>query len=288
MPFNNPPQKTQTLLITGCSSGIGYHAAHYFHQKGYHVIASCRKSEDVERLQQEGLHCFQLDLADPEGLERNYLHILAATGGKIDILFNNAAFGLPGAVEDLSREALKFQFETNVFGTQHLTNLVIPTMRQQGYGKILYNSSILGFAAMAYRGAYNASKFAIEGLADTLRLELKDTDIEVILIQPGPITSNFRQNAYQQFKHWIKLENSQHTQAYQAMIKRLSQEEKTAPFTLEPEAVTQAVEHAILHTPAKIRYPITLPTKVFAWLKRLLPNNWLDYLLLKAGGNGKR
>jgi len=278
----------QTLLITGCSSGIGHHAAHYFHRKGYQVIATCRQPADVQRLQQEGLTCFQLDLADAEQTELAFRQIIAATGGKIDILFNNAAFGLPGAVEDLSRDALKFQFETNVFGTQHLTNLVIPVMRNQGHGKIIYNSSVLGFAAMAYRGAYNASKYALEGLADTLRLELKNTGIDVVLIEPGPIQSKFRHNAFQQFKRWISAENSIHTQAYQAMIERLSAEEGSAPFTLGPEAVTQAVEHAITHSPGKIRYHITLPTKVFALLKRLFPSRWLDALLLQAGGKGKR
>lgn len=283
-----PSHSQQTLLITGCSSGIGYHAAHYFHQKGHQVIATCRKLADVQRLQQEGLTCFQLDLSDAEQTELAFRKIIAATDGKIDVLFNNAAFGLPGAVEDLSRDALKFQFETNVFGTQHLTNLVIPVMRHQGHGKIIYNSSVLGFAAMAYRGAYNASKFALEGLADTLRLELKNTGIEVVLIEPGPIQSKFRHNAFQQFKRWISEENSIHTQAYQAMIERLSAEEGSAPFTLGPEAVTQAVEHAITHNPAKIRYRITTPTKVFALLKRLLPSRWLDIISLHVGGNGKR
>ena len=279
---------TTTLLITGCSSGIGYHAAHYFYQQGYKVIATCRKPADVERLQQEGLTAFQLDLADDRQMEEQVRQILAACGNRVDVLFNNAAFGLPGAVEDLSRDALKYQFETNVFGTQHLTNLILPVMRQQGHGKIIYNSSILGFAAMAYRGAYNASKFAIEGLADTLRLELHGTAIKVILIEPGPIHSQFRHNAYQQFQKWIDAEHSVHRDSYQAMIERLSAEEGKAPFTLGPEAVTQAVEHAITHTPAKLRYHITFPTKLFAFLKRWLPSRWLDNLLLKAGGNGKR
>ena len=283
-----PAHPPQTLLITGCSSGIGYHAAHYFHQQGYQVIATCRKPQDVKCLQQEGLSCFQLDLADPQQTESAFQQILQATDGKIEVLFNNAAFGLPGAVEDLSREALQHQFETNVFGTQHLTNLVIPIMRQQSAGKIIYNSSILGFAAMTYRGAYNASKFAIEGLADTLRLELKGSGIEVILIEPGPIQSQFRHNAFQQFKRWIPAENSVHQPAYQAMIERLSAEKGQAPFTLGPEAVTQAVEHAITHHSAKTRYRITFPTQVFALLKRLLPTRWLDTLLLYAGGNGKR
>lgn len=207
---------------------------------------------------------------------------------RIDLLFNNAAFGLPGAVEDLSREALRHQFETNVFGTQVLTNQILPIMRQQGHGKIVYNSSILGFAAMPYRGAYNASKFALEGLADTLRLELKGTDIQVVLIEPGPILSSFRANAYAQFKRWIRKEQSAHRDNYNAMIERLETEGSSAPFTLGPEAVTAVVEKILHSTRPGIRYRVTMPTILFAILKRLLPGRWLDALLIKAGGDGKR
>ncbi|WP_028486767.1 SDR family NAD(P)-dependent oxidoreductase [Thiomicrorhabdus chilensis] len=280
-----PPSR---ILITGCSSGIGHHTAHTLNKLGYQVIATCRKAEDVEKLQQEGLSCFQLDLADSDSIRIGLEAILQATDGKIDALFNNGAFGLPGAVEDLSREAMLHQFQTNVFGTQELTNAVVKIMRQQGYGKILYNSSILGFAAMQYRGAYNASKFAIEGFADTLRLEVKQDNIQVSLIEPGPILSDFRKNAYAQFKDWITVEGSAHQANYQAMIERLETVGPSAPFTLGPEAVSDCVIHALQKPHAKIRYRVTVPTKVFAVLKRLLPNRWLDSLLIKAGGDGKR
>ncbi|MDG6778214.1 SDR family NAD(P)-dependent oxidoreductase [Thiomicrorhabdus sp. zzn3] len=285
-----PPPST--LLITGCSSGIGYHAAHALHKLGYSVIASCRKAEDVTRLQQEGLTAVQLDLACSDSIReglQNALKTSAATGnGRIDALFNNGAFGLPGAVEDLSRDAMLHQFQTNVFGTQELTNQVVKIMRRQGGGKIIYNSSILGFAAMQYRGAYNASKFAIEGFADTLRLEVKQDNIQISLIEPGPILSDFRKNAYAQFKQWIDPQHSAHSANYQAMINRLETVGPSAPFTLGPEAVTDCVIHALQHRQAKIRYRVTTPTKVFAVLKRLLPNRLLDRLLIKAGGDGKR
>lgn len=278
---------TQTILITGCSSGIGYHAAKTLFQNGYKVIATCRQEEDVTRLNQEGLTCVQMDLADSVSIQ-SAVQLILAMHPVIDVLFNNAAFGLPGAVEDLSRDALRFQFETNVFGTQELTNLIIPIMRAQGYGKIVYNSSILGFAAMQYRGAYNASKFAIEGLADTLRLELKADNIHVSLIEPGPISSNFRANAYMQFNRWIQPDQSAHQKNYQAMINRLETVGPSAPFTLGPESVTNKLEAIInSHRPA-VRYRVTVPTIVFAWLKRFLPGRWLDFLLIKAGGDGKR
>lgn len=277
-----------TILITGCSTGIGYHTAHALKELGYHVIATCRKQEDVNRLNEEGLTCFQLDLACSDCIDFALDQIKIETNGKIDALFNNGAFGLPGAVEDLSREAMEFQFQTNVFGTQELTNKVVKLMREQGHGKIIYNSSILGFAAMQYRGAYNASKFAIEGFADTLRIELKQDNIQVSLIEPGPILSDFRKNAYEQFKTWITLEGSAHQKSYQAMIDRLETVGPSAPFTLGPEAVSKCVIHALQKEQAKIRYRVTVPTVVFAYLKRLLPNRWLDILLIKAGGDGKR
>ncbi|KUJ74981.1 oxidoreductase [Thiomicrospira sp. XS5] len=285
--MENAPHTTQTLLITGASTGIGHHAAKHFHQQGYRVIATCRKPSDVEQLKNLGIECVQMDLADTESIRQATDTILSMTQ-RIDLLFNNAAFGLPGAVEDLSRDALRHQFETNVFGTQDLTNRLLPTFRAQGFGKIVYNSSILGFAAMPYRGAYNASKFAIEGLADTLRLELKETGIQVVLIEPGPIISNFRANAYAQFKRWIAKEQSAHRDNYNAMIDRLETEGPTAPFTLGPEAVTAAVEKTLKSTRPALRYRITFPTVLFAYLKRVLPGRWLDALLIQAGGNGKR
>lgn len=276
------------ILITGCSSGIGYHAAITLQQQGLPVIATCRAQEDVIRLNAEGIICFQLDLACSKSIEFAISQILIHTDNKIGLLFNNAAFGLPGAVEDLSRDALRYQFETNVFGTQELTNLIIPVMRVQGQGKIIYNSSILGFAAMQYRGAYNASKFAIEGLADTLRIELVQSNIQVSLIEPGPITSQFRANAYAQFKRWVQHKPSAHAKTYQAMVKRLETIGPSAPFTLGPEAVTKCLLHALNNPIMKSRYRVTLPTIAFAFLKRILPTSALDYLLIKAGGEGKR
>lgn len=277
-----------SILITGCSTGIGYHCAKHLQSMGYQVIATCRQLEDVSRLNEEGLLCLQLDLADSQSINSALHQALLETQGKIDLLFNNGAFALPGAVEDLSRKAMEYQFQTNVFGTQELTNLVVPIMRKQGGGKIIYNSSILGFAAMQYRGAYNASKFAIEGFADTLRLEVKKDNIQVSLIEPGPIISDFRKNAFEQFKRWIPQKGSAHQASYKALLARLETVGASAPFTLGPDAVTKCVLHALQNQKPKIRYRVTLPTVVFSILKRLLPNRLLDLLLTKAGGDGKR
>ena len=273
---------TQTILITGCSTGIGYRTAVLLKQRGYRVIASARKAEDVTRLSSEGFETVQLDLADSASIQQAVKQVTAMTEGKIDGLFNNGAFGQPGAVEDLSRDVLREQFETNFFGTHELTNLIIPLMRAQGKGRIIYNSSILGFIAMTYRGAYNASKFALEGLVDTLRLELHGTNIHLSLIEPGPISSDFRKNAFALYQKNIDPTKSPHQETYQTMAVRLQKKGPAVPFTLPPDAVVQKVIHAMEAKQPKIRYYVTFPTYLFGYLKRLLPASWLDYLARKV------
>lgn len=273
---------SKTILITGCSTGIGYVTARKLKNRGYNVIATARKEEDVARLIDEGFTSFQLDLADSASIRQAVLQTVEFTGGTIDALFNNGAFGQPGAVEDLSREVLRFQFETNLFGTHELTNLIIPIMRKQGHGRIIYNSSVLGIVALTYRGAYNASKFALEGLADTLRLELRGSNIQVSLIEPGPILSNFRQNSFALYKKNIDPERSVHKQTYQAMEARLQKQGAAVPFTLPAEAVAEKVIHALEAKRPKIRYYVTVPTYLFAFLKRVMPFPWLDALLSKV------
>lgn len=272
----------KTVLITGCSSGIGYTTAVELKNRGHKVIASARKAEDVARLEQEGFTAIQLDLADSKSINSAVKQALEIGNKQIDVLFNNSGFGQPGAVEDLSRDALRFQFETNVFGTQELTNLLIPVMRKQGQGRIIYNSSILGLVAMRYRGAYNASKYALEGLADTLRLELHGSNITVSLIEPGPILSKFRENSFALYKKNIDTEKSVHKDTYKAMEDRLQKEGTAVPFTLPAKAVADKVIHAVESDSPKIHYYVTFPTYLFAYLKRLLPASWLDNLLRRV------
>lgn len=271
----------KTILITGCSTGIGYCTAMQLKLRGHRVIATARKAQDVERLQNQGFESLQLDLADSHSIAEAVDAVIALTGGQLDVLFNNAAFGQPGAVEDLSRDTLRFQFETNVFGTQELTNRIIPLMRKQGQGRIIYNSSVLGFVAMSYRGAYNASKYALEALADTLRLELRGSGIQISLIEPGPILSDFRKNALVLYQQNILSEHSPHKQIYAKIIDRLKAEGAAAPFTLPAEAVAQKVIHAVEAKRAKIRYYVTFPTYLLGFLKRVLPDAWLDAILVK-------
>jgi len=272
----------KSILITGCSSGIGLHAALTLSARGYQVFATARSKTDVDTLKRHGLEGLILDLTDSASINAAVEYVLAETGGTLDFLFNNGAYGQPGALEDLTTAALKAQFETNVFGWHELTRLIIPVMRGQGHGRIIQCSSVLGFVSMAYRGAYNASKYAIEGLTDTLRLELKGANIAVTLIEPGPINTQFRANALKAFNQHIDIENSVHTLQYSEQIKRLESEVPSAQFTLEPSDVTHALIHSIESTRPKIRYRVTTPTKLFAVLKRLLPSRWLDSILAKG------
>jgi NAD(P)-dependent dehydrogenase (short-subunit alcohol dehydrogenase family) len=273
----------RSILITGCSSGIGLCVAQGLHTRGWRVFATARKAADVEMLQARGLEALRLDLADSDSLQAVVQAVTARTGGTLDALFNNGAYGQAGAVEDLRREVLREQFETNLFGTAELTNLVIPVMRRQGHGRIVQNSSLLGYVALPYRGAYTASKYALEGLTDTLRLELQDTGIQVILIEPGPIASRFRANAYASYKRNIDSVHSAHRARYEAMERRLTKPGPAAPFTLPPDAVLRAVIQALESPRPKRRYRVTFPAKLFWACRRLLPDRWLDAILLKVG-----
>lgn len=271
----------KAVLVTGCSSGIGYYCAKALQERGYRVFATARKSEDVQRLQSEGLESLQLDLDDSKSIKKAVDEVLRRCDGKLYALFNNGAYGQPGAVEDLSRETLRAQFETNIFGTQELTNLVLPAMRVCGEGRIIQNSSVLGFVSMRYRGAYNASKYALEGLSDTMRLEFMEKNIFISLIEPGPIKSNFRKNALTKFTQNIERENSPHSKEYKQKLEDLKSD-ADVPFTLDSDAVFKDLVHALESKKPKARYRVTMPTKFFAFFKRVLSTNTLDYILRKV------
>lgn len=278
----------KSVLVTGCSTGIGACVARGLAVRGWQVFATARKAEDVERLRAEGMESLLLDLNDTDSIRAAVDELLIRTGGRLDAVFNNGGFGQVGAVEDLTRDALREQFETNLFGWVELTNRIIPVMRRQGHGRIVMNSSVLGYAAFAYRGAYTAAKFALEGLSDTLRHELHGSGIHVALVEPGPITSRFRQNCVPHFEKHIDWRNSVHRAQYEAQLARLNKPGPAAPFTLPPEAVLEKVIHALENPFPRARYPVTVPAVAFWWLKRLLPIRAMDRLLMRASGGGKR
>ncbi len=278
----------KTILITGCSSGIGYDTAIQMRAAGWRVFASARKAEDVARLHSEGFESLQLDVTDNIQIKHAFAHILAQTSGTLDALFANAGYGQVGAVEDISRAALREQFETNVFGTWECIRHAMRIFRQQNHGRILVNSSILGFAAMPWRGAYNSSKFALEGMCDTVRHETAGSGIHVVLVEPGPITTRFRPNALIKFQQHIDINASIHANAYRAQLARLETEGDAAPFTLSSAACAAVCVQALTAPKPKARYLVTFPTVLFWYLKRLLPTVWLDYMQRNAvKGQGK-
>ena len=280
--MENPAQKS--VLITGCSSGIGYDAAHGLRAAGWRVFASCRQEADCARLRAEGFEAPQLDLASPDSIRAALNEVLTATGGTLDALYNNGAFACPGAVEDLPAGALRDVYETNVFGTHDLTRAVIPVMRAQGHGRIVMCSSILGYVPAPWRGAYVSSKFALEGLTDVLRLEMRDTPIHIITIAPGPITSKIRQNAQKPFEKWVDYKSSPRRAQYESgLLQRLYDTSgKPDTFELPPAAVTKKLRHALEHPRPRPRYFVTVPTYLMTALRRLLPTRALDWLCAKG------
>ena len=269
----------RTILITGCSSGIGYDAAFGLKARGWRVFATCRKEADCARLMAEGLESFRLDYADEASIAAAVAEV-QARAGRLDALFNNGAFASPGLLEDVPRGALRAIFEVNLFGVHDLTRRIIPMMRAQGAGRIVNCSSVLGIVGAEWRGAYVATKFALEGLSDVLRLEMRGTGVEVVLIEPGPIATRIRQNAQAHFERWIDWEGSARAKDYARFRTRLYDASgKADRFQLAPSAVTKALVHAVESTRPKARYYVTGATYMAGIGRRVLPTRMLDWVV---------
>jgi len=273
----------KSILITGCSSGIGYDAAHGLAKRGWRVFATCRQEADCKRLRREGLESFVLDHTDPASMRAALDEVLSRPGGTLGALYNNGAFGLPGAVEDLPTDGLRSIFEANFFGYHELIRMVIPVMRAQGHGRIINCSSVLGFVPMKWRGAYVSTKYALEGLTDVLRLEMADTPIHVILLEPGPITSKIRVNSIPHFEKWIDWENSPRIDQYRAsLLKRLYEDRGKDTFELPATATTAKLARALEAKNPAPRYFVTTPTYLMNALRRALPTRLLDWIIAKG------
>ncbi len=263
--------KFPAILVTGASSGIGAHCARALKRDGWRVLATARKDADIAALAADGIEAFRLDYADPPSIAALVDDVLEATGGRLDALFNNGAHALPGAVEDLPVDALRHQFEVNVFGWHDLTRRVVPVMRAQGHGRLVHCSSILGIVPVKWRGAYVASKHALEGLMLSMRAELQGSGIHVSLIEPGPIRSRFAENAAAHFRAEIDMEGSVHRAAYAERLARLEAGGTQSSAKLGPEAVYAALRHALEHRRPRPHYPVTTPARAGMLLRRLLP-----------------
>ena len=270
----------RSLLITGCSSGIGLYCARAMRDRGWRVFAACRKGDDCDRLAGEGFDAPLIDYERPATIADGFAEVMATTGGHLDGLFNNGAYAIPALLEDLPPDALRANFEANVIGWHDLTRRAVPVMRAQGAGRIVQCSSVLGFVAARWRGAYVATKFALEGLTDTLRLEMRGTGVHVASIQPGPITSEFRRNAKAQFERWIDADASSNAAEYRTLMARQSRTDKDR-FELGPEAVAAALIHALESPRPRPTYRVTVPTRAAHYMKRILPARALDALLAR-------
>jgi NAD(P)-dependent dehydrogenase (short-subunit alcohol dehydrogenase family) len=274
----------KSILITGCSSGIGAVAAHILRGRNWRVFATARKPEDVARLKDLGFESFRLDYEDPESIKATAQAVLKATDGELDAVFNNGAYAVPGALEDIPTEAMRALFEANFIGWHDLTRQLIPAMRANKSGRIVQCSSVLGFVALKYRGAYTASKFALEAYSDTLRQELKGSGVHVSLIEPGPIDTRFTQNALANFDRWIGPEGmkaSLHRRIYEKRRIRMEKGDP-GPFKLPSEAVVKRLIHSVEAKRPKARYHVTIPTTVMAVAKWVLPTSLLDRFCIWA------
>lgn len=274
----------RSVLITGCSSGIGHDAAHGLKARGWRVLAACRKAADVERLRGEGLESVRLDYQDAASIRDGFAEVAEMTGGGPDALFNNGAFALPGALEDIPTDGIRDLFEANFFGWHELTRLAIPSMRRRGAGRIVQCSSVLGLAAVRMRGAYIASKFALEGYTDTLRLELRGTGIRVVLIEPGPIRTRFRINARPHYERWVEKQATPWAGFYREVLEKRLYASGGKPDFMElgPEAVTRKLVRALESPRPATRYYVTGPTYIVGVMKRLLPTRMLDGILMRG------
>ncbi|MBN2164381.1 MAG: SDR family NAD(P)-dependent oxidoreductase [Pontiellaceae bacterium] len=275
------PVADQSVLVTGCSSGIGLATAEQLRDRGWKVFPTARKVEDLDMLESNGFPRIQLDVASSTSIEATVDEVLSLNDGKLGALVNNAGFGMPGAIQDLTRDAMRQQFEVNVFGMQELTNRLIPVFRAQGGGRIVNVSSVVGRLALPFMGIYSASKFAVEAISDVQRVELSPDSIAVSLIEPGPIRTRFSTNCAGEGEQALDTEKARFGSAYVKYFeKRRNGGMSEDRFRLPPEAVAEKIRHALESPRPKIRYCVTLPSYLGSWAARLVPAAMIDLLMI--------
>lgn len=278
---NSAAAQLRTVIVTGASSGIGAYCARALKAEGWRVFATARRPEDIAALEADGIEAFYLDYSEPDSIAALVPAVLGRTGGRLDALFNNGAYAQAGAVEDLTVAALKAQFEANFFGWHDLTRRIVPVMRRQGHGRLIHCSSILGLVPVRFRGAYSASKHALEALMLCQRQELTGSGVHVSLIEPGPVKSKIASNGLPWFLRNIDYENSVHRLDYEAQLKRLRAGGSQSALKPGPEMVHKALRHALLSRSPRPHYVVTVPARIGAALKRILPASILYRLMAK-------
>ena len=279
--MNAPAVINKSVLVTGCSSGIGRATSACLRASGWTVYPTARKVEDLDALEADGFQAIQLDVASSASIEATVDQVLGLTGGKLGALVNNAGFGMPGAIQDLTRDAMRRQFEVNVFGLQELTNKFVPVFREHGGGRIVNVSSVVGRLALPFMGIYSASKFALEAISDVQRVELAPDSIFVSLVEPGPIRTSFSTNCAGQGEERLDTATSKFGAAYQRYFeKRRNGGMGEDRFRLPPEAVAKKILHALESPRPRIRYKVTLPAYFGDWAARFVPARMIDRMML--------
>ena len=265
----------KVILLTGASSGIGYQTAKDLASLGHTVYAVARRLEQMEPLKAYGVLPLRLDITDAEAC-REVVYDLIRREGRLDVLINNAGYGLYGAVEDVSLQDARQVFEVNVFALSQLTQLVLPQMRQQGGGRIINLSSIAGRVATPFGAWYHATKFAVEGLSDALRLELASHGIEVVLIEPGGIKTDFGDLTADELEA-VSRGGAYETEAGRmaGLIRRLYH----GGLFSSPEIVSRAIVSAVQSKRPRGRYLVGFGARPLFCLHRLLPARWYDRLI---------
>ena len=271
----------KVAVVTGASTGIGRATARLLKARGWRVFPTARSRTDLDLLRGEGFQPVELDLADSDSVEYAAKEVLELSHGIIGAVVNNAGYGQPGALEDLSRAALRKQFETNVIGTLDFTNRFIPTLRAQKSGRIVIVSSVVGRVVIPFLGAYSASKFALEAIGDGLRMELGPVGVSVSLVEPGPIQTCFRKRVVSEAARGLEMHNSAFAKQY---AKELSEPERTYSrptdvFRKPPEAVARKIVHALESRHPRARYPVTAPAWFGDFAARFFPSRLKDALL---------
>ncbi|HEY5653968.1 MAG TPA: SDR family NAD(P)-dependent oxidoreductase [Pontiella sp.] len=271
----------KSVLITGCSSGIGLSTAELLRSNGWKVFPTARKADDLDALRQSGFDAVKLDVTSSESIAAAVGWILVKNEGKLGAVVNNAGFGMPGAIQDLSRDAMRQQFEVNLFGLQELTNKLIPVFREQGYGRIVNISSVVGRLSLPFMGIYSASKFALEAVSDAQRVELYPDSIAVSLVEPGPISTKFSANCAGQGEELLDTSSSKFGESYKRYFKKrrnggMSEDR----FRLPPEAVAKKILHALESPHPKIRYKVTIPAYLGDWIARFVPSTLTDRMMI--------
>ncbi|MEN7972632.1 MAG: SDR family NAD(P)-dependent oxidoreductase [Verrucomicrobiota bacterium] len=276
-----PSVENKSVLVTGCSSGIGLATAELLRVKGWKVFPTARKAEDLVALRQAGFAAVELDVTSSESIDAAVKTVLEKNDGILGAVVNNAGFGMPGAIQDLTRDAMRHQFEVNLFGLQELTNRLIPIFREQGCGRIVNISSVVGRLALPFMGIYSASKFALEAVSDAQRVELSPDSISISLVEPGPIHTRFSTNCAGQGEAKLDAAGSKFGAAYkQYFEKRRNGGMSEDRFRLPPEAVADKILRALESSRPKIRYRVTIPAYFGDWAARFVPAGLIDRMMI--------